>query len=134
MATKKAEEVTGWVGWIYFAGLMLALVGGLQVISGLVALFSQDFFVVAENRLILLDYAAWGWVNLVIGLAVFATGTALIAGQAWARAAALVLVVISALSNLSFMNAYPLWGIIALIVDGLVIYALVAHGEEVSQQ
>lgn len=134
MATRGTNGVTGWVGWIYFAGLMLTISGGMQVISGLVGIFSEEFFVVAENQLVLLDYSAWGWLNLVIGLLVFAVGVALIGGQTWARVAALMLTVVAALSHISFMNAYPLWGVIALIVDGLIIYALVAHGDEVRQQ
>ena len=51
-------------------------------------------------------------------------------GAAWARIFAIVLVVLNMLDSLAFMSAYPLWSIIALVIDGLVLYALTMHGAE----
>lgn len=134
MATRQTTEVTGWVGWIYFAAFMLVISGGMQVLSGFAAIFSQEFFVVTEQHLLLFDYTAWGWLNVFVGLTVFTIGSALISGQQWAQAAAVIATVLAALTHISFLNAFPLWGIIALIVDGLVLYALLAHGSEQRQQ
>lgn len=134
MSDRQVTDTTGWVGWIYFAAFLLVVSGGMQVISGLAALFSQEFFVITEQHLLLFDYTAWGWVNVLTGLGVFTIGMALINGQAWAQAAAVIITVLAALTHISFLNAFPLWGIIALVVDGLILYALVAHGSEQRQQ
>lgn len=40
-STEAQSEVTGWVGWIIFAGTMMALVGTFHVIQGLVAMFDD---------------------------------------------------------------------------------------------
>ncbi len=128
----KKNQPTAWVGWVFFASAMMILVGGLQTISGLAALFKDDFYVVTGERLLAFDYSAWGWVNLVIGLLIIAAGIAIMSGQVWGRVIGVFLAVLSALSNLAFISAYPLWSITALVIDCLVIYALTMHGSEVN--
>ena len=130
MATKSQNTVTGWVGWVYFAGAMMLLLGGLQALAGLVALFNDDFFVVTQNGLIALNFTAWGWIHLILGVVIFAAGIAVLAGNIWGRLIGVFLAVLSAIANLGFITAYPLWSIVGLIIDGFVIYALTMHGME----
>jgi hypothetical protein len=40
----------------------------------------------------------------------------------------------SALANMAFLAAYPIWATIMIAVDVLVIYALAMHGREVKSQ
>jgi len=56
---------------------------------------------------------------------------ALASGRTWARVLASLIVVLNAIGNLAFLPAYPFWSIIALILDGLVLYAITVHGREV---
>lgn len=132
MATKE-KEMSGWVGWIYFASFMLLLLGGLHILIGLAALFNSDFFVVTANSLIVFDFTVWGWVQIVLGAGLILVGLSLWTGSFWARLIATGLTVLSAIAQLGFINAYPLWSIISLIIDGLVIYALTMHGNELRQ-
>lgn len=127
------KQVTGWVGWVYFASAMMLLVGSMQVIAGLVALFKDDFYVVAENGLLAFDYTTWGWGHLVIGVFLVAAALAVAAGRVWGRTVGVLLAVVSALANISFLSAYPVWSIIAIIVNVLVIYALTVHGNEAAE-
>lgn len=128
----KKSQPSGWTGWVYFAGAMLFVVGGLEVISGLAALFRDSFFVVTKDHLVAFNYAAWGWIALVLGILLLATGAGVWAGRPWARVVAIILAVVAFLNNLAFINAYPLWSIIGAIVSGFVIYALTLHGDEVA--
>jgi hypothetical protein len=43
----------------------------------------------------------------------------------------IVLAVISAILNLAFISAYPLWSVIVIAIDVIVIYALAVHGREI---
>jgi len=52
------------------------------------------------------------------------------AGAMWARVLGIAFAVISAIINLAFMAAYPVWGIIIIALDVVVIYALAVHGRE----
>jgi len=127
------NQPTGWVGWIYFASLMMMLVGGFQAIAGLVALFKDDFYLVAEKSLVVFDYSTWGWIHLLMGVVIFAAGTALMNGALWARMVGVLLAGISIFANMAFLNAFPLWSILMIVVDVLVIYALTVHGDEVQE-
>ncbi|OGL25766.1 hypothetical protein A3E49_03190 [Candidatus Saccharibacteria bacterium RIFCSPHIGHO2_12_FULL_49_19] len=127
------NQPTGWVGWVYFASLMMMLVGGFQAISGLVALFKDDFYLVTEKSLLVFDYSTWGWVHLIMGIVIFAAGVALMNGAAWARMVGILLAGLSLFANMAFLSAFPLWSILMIVVDVLVIYALTVHGDEVRE-
>jgi hypothetical protein len=127
-----AQERSGdWRGWITFAGVMMIMLGTFQGIEGLVALLNRGFYAVGPEGLVVsVDYNAWGWLHLVIGLVLVATGLGVMTGQTWARVVGIVLAALSALVNLAFMAAYPFWSIIVIFVDIVVIYALAVHGRQ----
>ncbi|BFU43217.1 hypothetical protein [Krasilnikovia sp. MM14-A1004] len=125
------REPTAWVGFVLFAGIMMLMLGGFQVMEGLVAIFRDEYYLVTRNGLVLtMDYTAWGWTHLVIGLVAIAAGLGVLMGQMWARVTGIVIAVVSALANLAFLPAYPVWSSIVIAVDVLVIYALAVHGRE----
>jgi hypothetical protein len=127
--SRGGQEVSGWaVGGLVFAASILTLIGVFQIIAGLVAVFNDEFFVVARNYTFDLDVTVWGWIHLVLGLAVFATGLGLFARRSWAGITALVLVMLSALSNFFFIPYYPVWALLVLGLDVWVIWALTRPG------
>jgi hypothetical protein len=112
----------------------MELVGGFQVIQGLVALFKDDYYLVSPNGLVVeVNYTAWGWTHLLIGLVAIATGIGVMLGQTWARVLGIVIAVVSALVNVAFLSAYPIWSTIIIAMNVLVIYALAVHGRETAQ-
>jgi len=122
------------VGWIWFAGAMMILLGLFNAIEGLVALFYNTFYVVGPERLLVFSLTAWGWVHLIIGVLVFIAGCALFTGAVWARAVAVVLAALNALTQLVFLSASPVWGVIVIALDVLVIWAIVVHGNELNRE
>src|SRR3954452_25229974 len=80
------KEPSRWGGFVSFAGIMLVMIGGFQAIEGVVALFKDDYYLVTRNGLLIsMDYTAWGWVHLIIGLVAIGTGFGIVAGQMWPR-------------------------------------------------
>lgn len=138
MAMDSAADVTsshsgtrssGWYGMVVFAATMMILLGTFHAIAGLVALFRDDYYLVTRSGLVIdVDYTTWGWVHLLLGILVIAAGAALYAGATWARVVAVAIAMLSALVNLAFLSAYPLWSGIMIAVDVLVIYAVTVHG------
>jgi len=123
--------MTGWVGWIAFAGVMMVILGTFHLIDGLVAIFNDEYFLVSNSGLIVTaDYTVWGWVHLLGGLIIIAAGVAVFTGNVWARAVGVLMAVISAVINIAFLSAYPIWSTIMITLDILVIWALTVHGEE----
>ena len=126
-----SPQVTGWVGWVYFAAFMLVIVGFFQTIFGFTALLNSDFYVAMNGSLLLFDYTSWGWIHLIFGIIALITGSALFNGSGWARVVAAVLVTFNFLLQFAFVSVYPVWSIIVMVIDILILYALTVHGEEV---
>lgn len=125
-------EPTGWVGWVVFASVMMLMVGTFQVINGLTALFRSGYYVVPQNDLVInVDFAGWGWAHIALGALAIAAGIGLLAGQMWARVVGIAMALVSAVVNLAFIPAYPLWSITVIALDVVVIYAIAMHGKEI---
>ncbi len=89
------RDTTGWVGWIYFASTMLLIVGGLQIVAGLVALLNHGFYLLTEQGLVVWNYATWGWIHLAVGALLIIAALAVMNGRTWARVLASLIVVLS---------------------------------------
>jgi vacuolar-type H+-ATPase subunit I/STV1 len=125
------SEVTGWVGWIVFAGTMMAMLGVLHMFEGFIALFRNTQIVFPTSGLaVQVSYTQWGWLQIIAGALVLATGLALFTGRTWARTLGVILVSVSVLVNFAWANIYPFWSLTLLTLDFVVIYAIIAHGGE----
>jgi hypothetical protein len=121
--------LSGWAtGAIGFAAMMMLIIGIFQVIGGLTAIIDDEFFVVTPNYTFDLDVTAWGWLHLLLGIALLVTGWALFARQAWAGVAAIMLAGLSAVVNFFYIPYYPFWSILVIALDIWVIWALTRPG------
>jgi len=131
VAYSSEPDPSGWTGWILFASFMMFMLGAFQVIQGLVGIFDDGYYAVTANgRLLNIDYTVWGWVHLLLGLLIVAAGVALLAGNMAARILAVALAGLSAIVNLVFIEATPIWSVIVIALDVLVIYSVTVHGRE----
>ena len=118
-------------GWALFAVVTLILVGGFQIINGLIAFFRSGTYQVRENGLAInVDYSAWGWTHVILGALALIAAMGLLRGAMWARILGVVLSVISAIVYMAFIPAFPALAIIVIVVDVLIIYALIVHGRD----
>ena len=69
--------------------------------------------------------------RLTVGILAMFAGLSLLTGEAWARFTGVVLAMASALSQLAFISALPLWSVVIIGIDVLVIYALLVAWEQV---
>jgi hypothetical protein len=133
-SSSERTEPTLWAGWVLFGGMVLILLGGFQAIMGLVALFDDDYYVVrSQDLLIGVGYDWWGWIHLVIGVVAIAAGMGLMRGALWARVTGVAIAMLSALVNLAFIAALPVWATLAIAFDVLIIYAITTHGGELRE-
>ena len=122
---------SGWVGWVVFGAMMLLLLGAFHVLVGLVAVFRDQVFVAGRNQMpVDMDYGTWGGIHLVVGAIALVVGAAVLRGQLWARLLAAWFAFLSAMVNLAFLPAYPLWSALMIGLDVVVIWAVVVHGGE----
>ena len=123
------QDPSGWaIGGVLFAASILTLIGCFQVIAGLVAIFDDEFYVVARNYTFNLDTSAWGWLHLLLGLLLLLTAFGLFTLRSWAIITAVVLAILSAIANFFFIPYYPFWSILVIALDVWVIWALTRPG------
>jgi hypothetical protein len=126
-----ARPSEGWAGWVMFAGIMLALLGSLHALQGLVALFDEGYLLVSgSDDLLLVDIDAWGVIMLCWGALLLGAGLGVISGRGWARWFAVAVVFLDVILQIGFLSAYPIWSSILILIDVLVIFALTARWSE----
>ena len=124
-----SARVSGWAtGFVVFAATMMMLIGGFHAIAGLAAIFEDQFFVVGPNYVYDVDATAWGWIHLILGVVVFFAGAGALTGQTWARVVGITLACLSAVANFFFIPYYPIWSLVIIALDVLVIWALAVYG------
>jgi hypothetical protein len=112
-------------GWVRFAAVVMAVIGTFGVIEGLVALFAPTYFITLDGAVLTIDLTAWGWVHIIIGALTLVTGVALLTNVPnWARGVGIGLVALNMLVQLAWLPAYPIWSIIAIALDMIIISAL----------
>jgi hypothetical protein len=135
---ERAEARESWeseqYGWALFAVVTLAMAGGFQIINGLIALFRSGIYQVGRTGLVLdVDYTAWGWIHIGLGILAIVAALGLMRGQLWARILGVSLSVLSAIAYLAFIAAYPALCLVVIALDILVIYAITVHGRELKE-
>ena len=126
------NTVTKWVGWVWFAAIVMLIAGVFDALHGLAAIFAPGsaYFVRTEGALLLFDVQGWGWWHLITGIALILVAGALFSGATWARVVAVIFVAFNGIGQLFTIPTQPWWSLIVLTIDILVIYALTVHGRE----
>jgi hypothetical protein len=129
------REPSGWaIGWTWFAGLMMVMIGFWHAIAGLTAIIDDEFYTRTPNYLLKFDVSTWGWIHLLLGILILLAGFALFSGAVWARSLGVILAVVSAIAAFGWLPYYPVWGIIIIVVAVAVIWSLTVHGRDVTTQ
>jgi hypothetical protein len=124
-----------WTEWVGFAGLMMVLIGILNVIQGLIAIVRDNYYLLTAEQIIVFDLTTWGWIMLVWGIVVAFAGYALATGAGWARWFTIVVASLNVILQLSFVGSgqYPLWALTVLALNVLVLYALTVRWKGVEE-
>lgn len=121
------EEEPAGSGWVMFAGVMIGIVGVLNIIYGIAAISDSKFFVHGTTY-ILSGLNTWGWVLLITGVVQFCAAVAIFGRAEWGRWVGVLTASVNAIIQLIFIPAYPFGSLAMFAVDILVIYGLVAYG------
>jgi hypothetical protein len=124
-----------WAGWVWFAGLFMIVIGFLDFFQGLIAVIRDKYYVLTPQQIIVFDLTTWGWIMLIWGIIVALGGFALLAGQGWARWFTIVVASLNFIIQLGFVgsNQYPLWALVVMALNILVLYALIVRWSDVRE-
>jgi hypothetical protein len=115
--------------WTTFGTTMLALVGTLNVSQGLLVGFASGGIGFDKNDVAFTSATTWAAATVTLGVLLGATGLALRARKGSARAAAISVVALHAISQLAMLRAYPAWSLLMVTLDVIILFILtVARG------
>jgi hypothetical protein len=116
-------------GWVTFAGVLLLIIGILNVIYGIAAIGDSKFFV-HDTKYILSNLNTWGWITLIIGAAQILAAFSLWSGGLFGQILGLATAGISAMAALLAIPAYPFWSLAIFAVDVVIIHQIATRGSE----
>ncbi len=116
--------------WIAFAGVMMVILGCLDVLWGIAAIANNEVVVVGGHGVLVLDITTWGWIQLILGLALAAIGVGLCIGNTAARWAGVFVLAVNAVMQIVWFSAAPLWAILMIVLDIVLIYQLMINWAE----
>jgi hypothetical protein len=119
-------------GWIMFAGVVMVTVGIFQSIAGLAAIIEDEFYVIGREYAFEFDVTTWGWIHLIIGLIVLASGFGVFSGNVLARTVGVIAAVGSMIAAFLWLPWYPIWAVIIIAVDIAIVWALTVHGRDLA--
>jgi hypothetical protein len=121
------------VGWTSFAAFMMIMIGFWWVLAGLVGLINDDFYVTVKNYIFKFDTTTWGWIHLIVGVLVLLAGFGLFSGAVWARTVGVLMALLATLVGFAWLPWYPFWAILIVVASVSVIWALTAHGRDITE-
>jgi hypothetical protein len=120
-----------WSGWVGFAGLLMVIIGALDIIQGIAAVLNEKYYTLTNAGVIVFDLRKWGWFMIVWGVLLAAAGFGLLAKKAWARWLTIVGASLNILAQVSFLALYPGWVIVTVGLNAMVLYAITVKWREV---
>ncbi|TSB20499.1 hypothetical protein FNJ62_20835 [Streptomyces benahoarensis] len=106
-----------------FAGVALTVSGPLSILQGVTGIASDTMFS-PPHYAYRFDLTSWGWIHLVIGVGLFIAGIGVLLHKAWGRGAGIALAGISVVTQFMFVPYYPVWSIIMMVFDLLILWTL----------
>ncbi len=127
------SQPSGWVGWVYFAGMLMLILGFFSIFRGILALVKHTAYVVTPDSLIVFNFTAWGWTHIVLGIVLVTAAGSAMSGRWWGRLVGSIVAALALLENLVSLPAYRSWSFTGIIISAFVLYALLVRGGDAKE-
>jgi hypothetical protein len=117
-------------GFAMFAGVLMIVAGLWSVLAGTAAILGDEVYVITPEYVYSFDLTSWGWIHLILGALLAVAGVGVVQGATWARVVGIAVASLSALVNFAFIPYYPIWSILIIALDVVVIGALATYWRE----
>ena len=125
METTRVEKAG--TGWIAYSGVMLILVGFLDIVDGLWAIDRAD---AKASQLLYSDkLGGWGWFYLILGIILVLAGVGVFYRAQVARWIGVIAASVAIVANMLWVFVFPITSLIIILLASLVVYGLVVYGE-----
>jgi len=117
-------------GRTVFAGVLLIIVGTINIIYGIGALDDARIFV-NDTRFIFTNLNTMGWVLIILGVLQLTGGFSLLAGNTYGRVIGVIAGTLGALGALfSIGGNNPWWSLAVFALCVYVVYGILVYGED----
>jgi hypothetical protein len=123
----RTDGIAWATGLASFAAILMVVNGVWAVLLGIAAVFRDEVYVEQGGYVYGFDLTAWGWLHIALGVVVAAAGLGVVRGATWALVVAVLVAGLSLVVNFVFIPYQPVWSILVIVVDVVVIWALVTH-------
>jgi len=101
----------------------MMLSGPLSILMGASGIADDTLFA-ASRYAYRFDLTAWGWIHIVVGLALVIAGMGVVTNRSWGRGAGVAAAGISLITQFMFIPYYPLWALPMMALDLAILFAL----------
>jgi hypothetical protein len=112
---------------------MLLVVGGINIFQGIIALAQGERVVAVADRFVLVDMTSWGWTLVISGVLMMVVALGMFLATTWARICGIIIVAVHAAAQVAWLGAYPVWSLLMIALDTIVIFALTARWSEANE-
>ena len=117
-------------GRVVFAGIVLVIVGTLNIIYGIGALDDANYFA-NDTRFVLTNLNTLGWVLIILGVIQLTGGFSLLAGNPYGRVIGIVAGSLGAIGALlSIGQNNPWWSLAIFFLCVYVVYGIIVFGSD----
>jgi hypothetical protein len=117
-------------GRVVFAGVLLLMVGIVNIVYGIGALDDANIFV-NDTRFVLDNLNTLGWTLIIVGVVQLTGGFSLLAGNSYGRVIGIIGGSLGAISALfSIGGAYPWWSLAVFALCIYVVHGIIVFGED----
>lgn len=113
-----------------FAAILMMLGGVMGVLVGVAAILRDEIYVRTPQYVLAFDVTVWGWVHIVLALALGAAGVGVVWGRNWARVVGIGAAGLNLIAHFAFLPYFPIWSLVVIALDLLVIWALAVYPGE----
>ena len=111
-------------GWVVFASVMLIIAGIGNFVWGLAAVAKESLFI---PKVLFANLTFWGIVFMIVGVILAMAGFAVLNKVTWAVWFAIIWATLSIIFYLFVIWAHPVFSVLIIAVDVLVIYGLTVY-------
>ena len=115
--------------WFTFAGIMFIISGVSNLLWGIGALDTKEYL--PENGLLFSNLSFWGWISIIWAVLALIGAFLLLTRNEWSGGYGLVMATVSVVFWLFALPVLPIWSLIVISIDVLIIYGLATHVDDV---
>ncbi len=128
MATESYEKGEG---WLFFAFVVLVIVGFFNAVLGITMIAGDNIYVTARDSgtVVIGNVNGWGWVILILGIFEVLAGFGVLARSQLSRWFGIFMATLAALAHLPVIfGPHPIYSFLVVLMSVLVIYGLAQYG------